>query len=118
MKKKFLIIILLTLKSIIAYSQAWVIDEIAQEAAESDGLSLWDFFYGAIVVGLIYVIYKMIKRFRLLPIELYNKYRNRSFTTWLIIAVIVPIIVLTYYDIKRVNLHNKAISKMNEIGAW
>lgn len=115
MKKKFLVIIFLTLKSVLAYSQAWVTDEIAQEAAESDGLSLWNFFCGAILVGLIYVIYKIIKRFRLLPIELYNKYRNRAFTAWLIIAVIVPVIVLTYYDIKRDNLHNKALSTVNDI---
>lgn len=113
--KKFLLILLLALKSILAYSQAWVTDEIAQEAAESDGLSLWDFFYGAIVVILIYVIYKIIQRFRLLSIKLYKKYRNRAFIGWLIITAIIPVIVLTYYDIKRDNLHNKAIATINEI---
>ena len=49
--KKFVLILLLVLKSILAYPQAWVTDEIAQEAAESDGLSLWDFFCGAFVVA-------------------------------------------------------------------
>lgn len=113
--KKFVLILLLVLKSILAYPQAWVTDEIAQEAAESDGLSLWDFFCGAFVVALIYVIYKIIQRFRLLPIELYNKYRNRAFIVWLIIAIITLVTVFTYYDIKRNNLHNKAVATVNDI---
>lgn len=113
--KKTLLIILLTYKSISVYPQAWVIDEIAQGAAESNGFSLWEFFCGAIFVGIIYIIYKLIKRLRLFPIEYFKKIRERAFAVWLIIAVSVPVIVLTYYDIKRYNLCNEAISTMNEI---
>ena len=113
--KKFLLTIFLTFNSILTYSQAWVTDEILQEAAESDGLSLWDFFCGAFFVGIIYVIFVITKRFRLLSIELYNKYRKRAFAIWLIIAVVIPVIVLSYYDVKRDYLHNKAISAMNNI---
>lgn len=113
--KKVLLTILITFCSSLAYSQAWVIDEIAQEATESEGLSTWDVIYGSILLGLAYILYLGIKSLRKFPIEKFTMIRNRLLGTWLIVAVVVPMVLLTYYDIKRDNLRDNAISRMNMI---
>ena len=71
--KKFILLFWLTIISITAYSQAWVMDEIADEAKESGHIEIEGIIFLIIIIIVIYIVRNVITSNKLNSKE--NKYK-------------------------------------------
>ncbi|MBD5199624.1 MAG: hypothetical protein HDS83_04460 [Bacteroidales bacterium] len=98
-----------------SYAQAWVMDEIAQEAEETEPIT---FFQISIFFVLCIIIWLGIKSYRYLKASDKIKYlqiRKKTIIICLLILLLSPISILTYFDIKNSILESDAKKVLNNI---
>lgn len=69
----------------------------------------------AIFCTYIWLLYRLYKYLKASHVNKYLKIRQTTIVVCLIITVLIPCIILTYYDIKRDELKSKAILSLNSI---
>ena len=113
--RKFYLIILVSFIHFYSFAQAWVMDEIAQEAEETDPIT---FFQISIFFVLCIIIWLGIKCYRYLKASDKIKYlqiRKRTIIICLLISFLSPISILTYFDIRNSILESDAKKVLNNI---
>lgn len=99
----------------IAFSQSWVWDEIAQDAKESEPITFFHIILLAVVSASIWLGFRTFKYLKSLQFDKYKKIRKLIISICTAITVLIPIVVLTYFDIKRDRLQSEAIKSLNNI---
>ena len=107
MKRPILLICFL-LNNIITYSQAWVVDEIAEEAEEMEPLSLTIFIYGILFIALLYGLYKLAKVLKSTSQAYYNKLLKWIIAVVLCVGIVIYFITSIRYSDKYDYLKNEA----------
>ena len=113
--KRFIILGYSALSALLGYSQQWVLDEIADENKINTPITFLDLIILGVLILLGFLLYKFSKYLRTLNIEKYKKFLRIGIGCAVITAVIIPISILTYYDVKRDNQYKDAIKTMNVI---
>lgn len=108
----FLTLVSLKLHS---FAQAWVWDEITQEAEESEPINFFHLIITAILCVIIWLEYLSYKYIRTLNNNNYLKIRKITIVTYTIISIIIPISILTFFDLKRDSLESNAYCNLNNI---
>ena len=103
------------LTTLLGFSQQWVLDEIADENKINTPITYLDLIILAVFILLVFLLYKFFKYLRTLNIENYKKLLRIGIVCAVITAIIIPITILTYYDIKRNNQYKDAVKTMNII---
>lgn len=98
-----------------SYSQAWVWDEIEQEAKESELITFFHIIIFAIFIALIWLGYNAYKVLKKSPREKYIKIRRMILIICLIISFLIPIEIYSYFDYKGASLRKEALSSINTL---
>ena len=113
MKRLLYSFVVLLCTSINSFAQQWVIDDIAEERKTSEPITLFDIICLIIIIGVIWCGYKFYKYLKSIDKDKYTIIRNDFIVGCIIISVLLPFSIYTYYDIKNDRLEKKAIESMN-----
>lgn len=100
---------------IIGYAQAWVWDEIAQDAKESDPISFSDLLYVLIVFFIFFVFYLWYKYLKSLNKAKFKKNLTIAFVSIVFLGFIMFSSIFMFYDSKRSNNYENAINSFKQI---
>ena len=114
MKKCLFLFIFFSIK-LSSYSQAWVWDEIEQEAKESEPITFFHIIIFAIFIALIWLGYNAYKVLKKSSREKYIKIKRLILIICLIISFLIPIGIYTYFDYKEASLRKDALSSLNTL---
>lgn len=74
------------------FAQAWAMDEVAEDARETESLSIMDVIYGVLFLSIILCIYKIFTSKKKVSRKKYIVTRNSSIVIFVILAITIPTI--------------------------
>lgn len=113
--KKYYLVIMASSISFTSFAQAWVWDEIAQEAKESEPITFFHIFVFAIFCVIIYLGFHACKYLKTSNENQYIKIRKIAVIVCLVITIFIPFSILTYFDFKKESLESDAKQTLNNI---
>lgn len=113
--RKFLFGFFAFVISLNSFAQAWVWDEIAQEAEESEPITLFHILSCAIFCAIIWLGIRAYKYLKTIKKNRYLKIRKTSIIVCTIVTLILPLSILIVFDIKRAILESEAKHTLNNL---
>ena len=113
--KKYYSVLVASSICINSFAQAWVGDEIAQEVEESEPITLVHLMLFWILCVVIWLGVKAINYLKEAEKGKYLKIRKNTIIVCAIVTILLPLFILTYFDIKRDTLESEAKHSLNNI---
>ena len=113
--RKFLFGFFAIIISLNSFAQAWVWDEIAQEAEESEPITLFHILSCAIFCAIIWRGIQAYKYLKASKKAKYLKIRKTSAIVCLVLTILLPCSILTFFDLKKDTMESDAKHKLNNI---
>lgn len=113
--RKILFISFATTISLNSFAQAWVWDEIAQEAEGSEPITLFQILFFTIFCAFIWLGFQTYKRLKASRKTKYLKIRKTVIIVCLILTILLPFSILTIFDLKRDAMESDAKHTLNNI---
>lgn len=114
MKKIYSILIAISI-SFTSYAQAWIWDEIEQDAEETDPITFLHIFYFATLCMLIWLGIKSYEHLKSISLYKFLKIRKAIIILSIVITFLIPISICTYFDLKNRYLEEDATHRLNNI---
>lgn len=112
-KISFFIFLIITRLS--SFGQAWAMHEAAEDAMETEPLSLKSLIAGVVLAVIIYVLYKWSKHIKNISYEKYQKLLKTITISAIAIAIGLFIIIKFYYSIKYNDLKDEAEERFSSL---
>lgn len=110
--KRIIILFCFCLRWFHAFSQQWVLDQIAEETDGTEPLSIQSYVYGCLFIVLLFLIYKIGKSLKLLSCSMYKRRLKFVVKVMLFIGVVIYSIVSFYTFQKYSKLKRDAEKKL------
>lgn len=113
--RKFLFGFFAIVISLNSFAQAWVWDEIAQEAEESEPITLFHILSCAIFCAIIWLGIQAYKYLKASKKAKYLKIRKTSTIVCLVLTILLPCSILIFFDLKKDAMESDAKHILNNI---
>lgn len=121
-QKYLLLVTIILFEALPTFAQQWVTDEVYAESLISDPITILDVLYSIFIVFLIWCSYKLYGYLKTIDKKNFNILLKRICLGLLCTAIFLPMIILTFFDLKRANLEKKATESLTQLidnaGAW